>query len=179
MAEAANERKWFKGTAALELDRWYSRGDIEANLRLNREVLEGNMSFREIVEALAGDGKWNADEFAYPLSGGALQGAEFESVMRHGYLEAISLALAHTPPVPIKTFWMTGVSNPRFELHISDDADQVVVTLLVPDTPGGTDREGSPESWVITTNEKNDIEVTQTSGSPGDLQRPSARAAAR
>ena len=32
------ERRWFKGTAARELDRWYGDGDVGQNLRDARDV---------------------------------------------------------------------------------------------------------------------------------------------
>ncbi len=43
------ERKWFKGTAARELDAWYSVGDVEANLRDAQDLLESNRPFHDIV----------------------------------------------------------------------------------------------------------------------------------
>jgi len=166
------DRMWFKGLAALELDAWYRRGDVETNLRDALLLLREDESFETIVSQLNRAGRWNPD-FGYPISD-ALQGPEFESVMRQGYLEAIGLALLHRPPVPIKTFWMTGVENDRFEMHVCDEAEHVSVTLLVPEVEGGSRRPESPESWRITIDGEGAIEVTQTSGPP-DLEPPSSR----
>jgi hypothetical protein len=169
------DRKWFKGTAALELDAWYSSGeDVGANLTDARELLESDDSFAVIVEGLSArpgeylgaERRWNAELFPHPDNDYALQGREFESVARAGYLKAIALALGHDSPVPIKTFWMTGVGNDRFEMHITDEREHVSVTLLVPDVEGGADDRGSPEAWVVTIGDDDQVDVTQTSG-PG------------
>jgi hypothetical protein len=161
------ERKWFKGPAAQELDAWYSVGEVEANLREAQDLLESNRPFQDIVADLGGAGRWNAELFPHPYEDYALQGEEFESVARQGYLKAIALAQGHGPPVPIKTFWMTGVGNERFEMHVTDEREHVSVTLLVPgDVPGGSDEPGSPEAWVVTIGDGDQVDVTQTSG-PG------------
>ena len=160
------DRKWFKGTAAQELDAWYSVGDVEANLNDAQELLGSDRSFEQIVADLGAAGRWNAELFPHPYDDYALQGGEFESVARPGYLKAISLAQSHRPPVPIKTFWMTGVGNDRFEMHITDEREHVSVTLLVPRVPGGADDPGSPEAWVVTIGDDDQVAVTQTSG-PG------------
>ena len=105
------ERKWFKGPAALALDAWYSVGEVEANLRDAHDLLQSDRSFEDIVADLGAAGRWDAELFPHPDNDYALQGREFESVARQGYLKAIELALGHAPPVPIKTFWMTDVGN--------------------------------------------------------------------
>ena len=126
------ERKWFKGPAAQALDAWYSVGEVEANLRDAQDLLESNRPFHDIVADLGDAGRWNAELFPHPYDDYALQGEEFESVARAGYLKAIALAQGHGPPVPIKTFWMTDVGNERFEMHVTDEREHVSVTLLVP-----------------------------------------------
>jgi hypothetical protein len=161
------ERKWFKGPAAQELDAWYSVGDVDANLRDAHDLLQSDRSFEDIVADLGAAGRWNSELFPHPDNDYALQGREFESVARQGYLKAIELALGHAPAVPIKTFWMTGVGNERFEMHVTDEREHVSVTLLVPgDVPGGSDEPGSPEAWVVTIGDGDQVDVTQTSG-PG------------
>ena len=162
------ERKWFKGTAALELDAWYSRDDVGTNLIEARNLLRQDESFQAIVEQLNALDRWNPD-FAYPLHD-PLQGPEFETVTRQGFLEAIALARRHSPPVPIETFWMTGVGNDTSEMHITDEAEQVSVTLLIPDAEGGSEDEGSPESWVVSIDGDSQVDVRQTSGPPGQEQ---------
>ena len=168
------DRMWFKGLAVIELDAWYSSGDVGANLAYAQSLLEEDESFATIVDQLTAVDRWNP-EYGYPLHD-ALQGPEFESVMRRGYLEAIALALRHSPPVPITTFWMTGVGNDRFEMHVSDGADDVSVTLLVPDGEGGSHRPGDPEAWRVNIDADGNVEVTQTSG-PEEPECPSTRAA--
>ena len=161
------ERKWFKGPAAQALDAWYSVGEVEANLRDAQDLLESNRPFHDIVADLGDAGRWNAELFPHPYDDYALQGEEFESVARAGYLKAIALAQGHGPPVPIKTFWMTDVGNERFEMHVTDEREHVSVTLLVPgDVPGGSDEPDSPEAWVVTIGDGDQVDVTQTSG-PG------------
>jgi hypothetical protein len=166
------ERRWFKGQAALAIDDWYSSGDVRANLEEARGYLLSDQSFREIVAALR-TARRGRDEFVHPLGDSRLQGDDFERVTRQGYLEAIGLALLHNPPVPITTYWMTGAGNDTFEMHITDEAQHVAVTLFVPDVEGGTDRPGSPESWVV-----RDVEgraVTERTSGPLNRQPPSAR----
>jgi hypothetical protein len=159
------DRKWFKGPAALELDRWYRSENIETNLRDALTVLQSGDSFQTIVEQLQGRRRWSSNpDFRYPRHD-PLQGPEFEAITRQGYIEAIALALRHSPPVPIETFWMTGAGNERFEMHLTDGTDKVSVTVVVP-TPaeGGTDEEGSPEGWVVRFNDENLVDVLRTSG---------------
>ncbi len=85
-----------------------------------------------------------AELFPHPYDDYALQGEEFESVARAGYLKAIALAQGHAPPVPIKTFWMTDVGNERFEMHVTDEREHVSVTLLVPEDSRRFGRAGEP-----------------------------------
>ncbi len=168
------ERRWFKGSAAVALDAWYAAGDVRANLEYARDRLVNDPSFSDIVERLEADGR-DSDAFEYPLSG-ALRGTDFESVARQGYLEAIGLALDHSPPVPIATFWMTGAGNDEFEMHITDERQRVSVTLLVPEVEGGSTAPGSPESWVVSLGGARRGEARQTSG-PADRTQPSTRVA--
>lgn len=171
------ERKWFKGRAALAVDAWYSSDDVPGNLEYARDLLQQrDRSFVDIVGQLDADGR-KKDEFVYPLGGGSLQGDDFEKVTRQGYLEAIGLAFLHSPPVPIKTFWMTGAGNDEFEMHISDEPQHVSVTLLVPEVEGGSEYPGSPESWVVRIDAGGQVETKQTSGPPG-LEPPSTRGTA-
>ena len=157
------ERKWFKGPAALAVDDWYRTGEVEANLNEGRNYLESDRSFAVIVQDLnsAGHGR---TEFVHPYDGSSLEGSEFESVTRQGYLKAIELAFEHDPPVPIETFWMTGAGNDTFEMHITDGAEHVSLTLLVPDVPGGSDDPGSPEAWVVRIGGDGQTETIRTSG---------------
>jgi hypothetical protein len=179
---------WFKGRAAVALDAWYE-GDVEANLHRAREWLSDHeLSFADMAGRLnlvfAGKDICLADAdddhpeyaFDYPIPDGALQGDAFENVMRSGYLEAIGLALGHSPPVPIRTYWMTGVGNKRFEMHISDSAQHVAVTLFVPKVEGGSRHTHSPEGWKVVADRHGVATAVQTSGPPTDVQ-PSMRGA--
>jgi hypothetical protein len=167
------ERKWFKGPAAMAVDAWYSDGDVRANLVESRNYLESDRSFQAIVAALNATDR-GKPEFVHPYAGSYLQGPEFESITRQGYLEADALALAHSPPVPVETFWMTGAGNDGFEMHISDGAERVSVTLLVPMVEGGYYESGSPEGWVVRLDGDGQTETIQTSGPP-DSTPPSMR----
>jgi hypothetical protein len=186
------ERKWFKGKAAVALDAWYADDEkdenIEVNLRQAAEWLQSGRSFvdlaGEVNVRLAGrDGRYQAvpqaREFSIynPIPNGVLQGPSFEKVTRQGYLEAIGLALSHEPPVPIRTYWMTGIGNEEFEMHITDGAHAVSVTLLVPEVDGGTEEDDSPECWVVTL-EGDEAVPRQVSGRgfrDQELQQPSLR----
>jgi hypothetical protein len=159
------ERKWFKGPAAVAVDDWYSTGSVEENLENGRDYLESGQSFAEIVDDLNNAGLGRT-EFIHPYDGSSLQGPEFESVTRQGYLKAIELAFGHPDPVPIETFWMTGAGNDTFEMHITDGADRVSLTLLVPDVEGGSYERGSPEAWVVRIDGAGQTETVQTSGAP-------------
>ena len=153
---------WFKGNAASAVDDWYSEGDVQSNLEEARRLLDSSRSFARIVSDLSVAGH-TRDDFKYPLNG-ALRGPDFERVTRGGYLKAIDLASRDGRAVPIQTFWMTGAGNDQFEMHIADGAEQVSVTLLVPDVDGGSDY--GPESWLVRPVGEDDVETRQTSG-PG------------
>jgi hypothetical protein len=166
------ERKWFKGRAALALDEWFGGSEPEQHLTYARALLQQNLSFEATVQHLEDDGQ-TRPEFVHPAPNSVLRGERFEGVMRQGFLEAIGLALGHSPPAPIKTFWMTGAGNDDFEMHISDETEQVFVTLLVPEVEGGT--EHGPETWVVNFDETDQVQVRQTSG-PSIGEQPSTRA---
>ena len=168
------DRKWFKGRAALAVDEWYSAGDVQANLEEARRYLLSDQSFEEIVAALETEGR-RLPEFVHPLGRSRLQGPDFERITRQGYLEAIGLALLHRPPVPIRTYWMTGAGNDDFEMHITDEVETVSVTLCVPDVEGGTDE--GPESWVVRSDDHGRVATERTSG-PTNLRPPSRRSSA-
>lgn len=166
------DRKWYKTRANIAIDDWFRSGDVRENLLYARDRLINEPGFAELVNRLGAD-KRTKDEFRYPREG-ALRGHDFEKVTRQGYLEAIGLALSHTPAVPITTFWMTGAGNANFEMHITDEAEQVFVTMLVPEVEGGSTAEKSPESWVVTRGTAEQPMTKQTSG-PSGRRQPSRR----
>jgi hypothetical protein len=151
---------WFKGPAALALDAWYGDGDVEAHLNEAWNLLQSGQSFHQIVDNL---GRWDAQRFPHPSSG-HVQGAQFERVAGQGYLRAIALALRHSPAVPIKTYWMTGTGSSTFQMLIADEQDRVSVTVVVPDVEEGSEEPGSPEAWLVTVGDDDQVLVTQTSG---------------
>ena len=80
--------------------------------------------------------------------------ADADPILRHGFQEAVQVALGHEPPVPLATFWVTGAGD-EFEVLISDGDDRVTVFVVVPGTPGENDfHAGSMrarnKSWVVT-----------------------------
>ena len=154
----------FQGPAARAIDDWYAAGDVGANLADARNFLASGAPFEEIIRQLVA-ARRSRPEFQYPLT--AVQGTQFEAVARQAYLEAIGLALRHTPPVPIGTLWMTGAGNTQFEAHATDGLQQVSVTLVVPEVAGDSFTAGSPESWAVELDAAGALLVTQTSGPPG------------
>ena len=163
----------FQGPAARAVDNWFRTGNVQSNLTDARNYLAAGLPFNAIIGQLQAAGR-SRPEFVYPLGGGANQGPDFERVMRQGYLQAIGLAFGHSPPVPISHFWMTGAGNNKFEVHISDEAQQVSLTVLVPGVEGGSEDEGDPESWVVRIDDDDEVETRQTSGPPAQ-EPPSAR----
>ena len=78
------QRMWFKGKAALAVDRWYSSEDVQANLEYARSLLEQQtLSFVALVRQLGADDRTDP-EFVYPYGSGRLQGPDFERVTREG-----------------------------------------------------------------------------------------------
>ena len=105
MAEDAGvaSEAWYETNTVAAIDAFYRDGDVKANLESARRLLQSDASLQEIIEQLDDDRR--DAEFRHPVQGSPLRGPEFERVTKHGYLEAIALALAHDDPVPIKTFW--------------------------------------------------------------------------
>jgi hypothetical protein len=44
---------------------------------------------------------------------------------------------------------MTGAGNDTFEMHVTDGAERVSITLLVPVVDDGSEDTGSPDGWVV------------------------------
>jgi hypothetical protein len=180
------DRMWFKGRAAVALDAWYASAAEERLRDAQAWLSDPDLSFADMTGRLnlAFEGKdirlSDADTdhpeyaFDYPIPDGALQGDDFEGVVRQGYLEAIGLALEHDPPVPILTSWMNGAGNSTYEMHITDGANNVSVTLFIPEVEGGSTHAQSPEGWKIVGDGNGGAETVQTSGPDASAQ-PSLR----
>lgn len=55
---------------------------------------------------------------------------EKQDIVRGGFIQALTVALGHNPPVPIQCYWVVGVEE--FEMIVSDCKNQVNVFLLTP-----------------------------------------------
>jgi len=121
----------FKGPASRALDAWYSTGDVTANLTEARRLLQSGLSFTDIIEDLRGQGR-TRPEFVYPAGLAVLRRPDFEPAARDSYLDAIKLALDHSPAVPIRTTWETGAGNTEFEFALTDGGDHIEVTVRLP-----------------------------------------------
>ena len=119
----------FKGPALEDLDNWYTQDPpgVAANLDEARRLLNSPRDFTAIIAALT-HGK---PKFVFPKHP-QLRGNDFQSKLKQGYLDAIERALHHSPPVPIKTWWETRDDIGAFDIGITDHADSVEVTILVP-----------------------------------------------
>src|SRR5262245_30524640 len=109
----------YEGKIVQAIDDFYSSGDVQANLEYARDLLQQEASFVAVVARLNRERR-GKPEFVHPVKGSPLQGRGFESVLREGYLEAIEVALGHTPPLPIKTLWQTQQEG-DFGTRIADD----------------------------------------------------------
>lgn len=161
------DEAWYETNTVAAIDAFYSEGEVEANLQLAQRLLSSNSDLGQVISGLPSAKRSNQFVFprTYPGGDSPLQGDQFVNITRRGYLGAISLALQHKPPVPIKTFWKTWGGD-HFEMLVADGAQQVSVTLRIPRRRFGGWELGDPSargSWVVT-----EEAVTQTSG-PRDL----------
>ena len=62
--------------------------------------------------------------------------------------EAIALAGAHSPEVPIETFWVRGAGD-DFEVHIHDGVDRVTLFWMVPVERDYGSTRAETSSWVV------------------------------
>jgi hypothetical protein len=70
--------------------------------------------------------------------GGPLAGKDVDRVMRHAYRQAIRLASAADQPLPIETFWVTGMGD-DFEMQICEGPRKVTVFVFIPGTDGSSE----------------------------------------
>ena len=78
--------------------------------------------------------------------------AEKQEIVRGGFIQALKVALGHTPPVSIQCYWVCCVDH--FEIIVADCPDQVNVFLLTPAPakPLSPPANGSVEDmWVVAT----------------------------
>jgi hypothetical protein len=121
----------FRGRASRALDDWYSTGDVTNNLTEARRLLQSGRSFTQIINDLRVR-RHTRPEFVYPAGLAVLRRPEFEPAARDSYLDAIKLALDHSPAVPIRTTWETGAGNTEFEFALTDGGDHIEVTVRLP-----------------------------------------------
>jgi hypothetical protein len=163
----ANTIRIYKSKQAEELDEHLSgnaeqlRAVYEAALR-RYEQYESQPLSAMVTELAPQDSvPWNpptAEHFATNWSSEAEGPANADDVLRHGYREAVQLALSHEPPVPLETFWVSGAGD-EFEVHISDGREHVTLFMVVPGVagdervPAGSSRAWA-KSWVVTAGER-------------------------
>jgi hypothetical protein len=101
-----------------------TRGDSMVALGLAKQILKPGQEGHVNDEIFGDAGNANA---WWPNE------AEKEKIVRGGFIRALTVALGHSPPVPIECYWVAGA--PHFEIIVSDCVGQVNVFLLTPE-PG-------------------------------------------
>jgi hypothetical protein len=131
------KREVYKSRAVEALDDFFSAGDdpsaLSNNYEYARQLLESDEGLAAIASRfqeqkrvrLPGDSQHFAEVW--------LDDPDVEPLMRQRYLEAIDLASREEPygPRPIVTFWVTGTVD-KFDMKVSDGADQVTVHVFIP-----------------------------------------------
>jgi hypothetical protein len=167
-------RAVYKSTFAELLDDFYSgtADDVRASLEYALHLLESDD--RPLTDVAA---QWSTDQGtlppeapdelqAYWLSESSqLAGKDADRILRHGYLDAIRLALDSEPPLPIETFWITGAGE-ELELHVCEGKRQVTVFIFIPlEREYGSTRARS-RSFAIRTGGLRDAGETISPGAP-------------
>lgn len=76
-------------------------------------------------------------------------------IVRAGYIRAYELALESSPPRPIATFWVRGLST--FECIVSDSQTQIELFLVTPDPPVKMPPAHRDESlWLVASRDRID-----------------------
>jgi hypothetical protein len=157
----------YKSTAAEFIDDFFS-GD-GATLRENLEYAlrlldQDDTPLSAIIDQFSEDRQGPNYEKTPPKW---LQGADVDRVMKHGYKEAIRLALSHDDPVPIETLWITGAAR-DFEMHICDGKRLVTVLLSIPVVKEYGSKRASARSVVFGVGDRQGLapEAVDNEGAP-------------
>jgi len=95
--------------------------------------------------------KWLAED-------GPLGEHEVDRVIRLANREAIAIADAHQPKVPIETFWVRGAGE-DFEVHVHDGVERVTVFWFVPLERDYGSTKTQTSSWVIRVGNLDDVDA--------------------
>jgi hypothetical protein len=136
-------RTVFKSLPVDRLNQFFSAPGPELRRRyeLALEHIDSGRSLSGITEMMSGGGErglssLSADDVAHFRQDwlgdtGWTQGVDVEGIMRYGYREAITLAMAGKSPLPIETLWVTGTGG-VFEIYVNEGDRQVTVLVFVP-----------------------------------------------
>jgi hypothetical protein len=154
-----SERAVYKSTAAEFLDEMFSgtaeelRTAYNDSLALLEQTAGGSLS--EAAAELADDGVLpdgigDVDTFFADWldEDGQMAGQHAGLLMRHGYEQAIRLALRDGDPVPIETLWVTGAGD-EFEIHICEGKERVTVVMFIPLVRLYGSERAFTRSWVV------------------------------
>ncbi len=137
----------YKSSAVEALDEFFS-GDadkLRAAFDYSVDILdrfEGQPLSQTTAEIERGDAGPSiadaADHFHDHWLGGPLAGKDVDRVMRHAYRQAIRFASDADQPLPIETFWVTGIGD-DFEMQICEGPRKVTVFVFIPGTDGSSE----------------------------------------
>lgn len=102
--------------------------------------------------------RWLADD-------SPLGGHEVGRVIRAAYREAVAMARRDGGPVPIETFWATGVS-PEFEIHVCEGRGHVLVLWYLPLHRRYGSRRAASRSVVVRAHDTSEHEVVEEGDTP-------------
>ncbi len=168
-------RSVYKSAAIEALDEFYSGSPEELEQAFDDALalMEDDVPLWEVTQrhveagegpALAADDvsafrdQWLADD-------SPLAGHEVGRVIRAAYREAIAMARRDDGPVPIETFWATGVS-PEFEIHVCEGRGHVLVLWYLPLYRRYGSLRASSRSLVVRANDTSEYEVVEEGDTP-------------
>lgn len=118
------------------------------------ELYDRYPDVKEMVDDLASTPglPWNGDTATEFGSDKWATGRKNE-LLKQAYKDAFQLALAHDPPVPVETFWVTGAGD-DFELVVSDGFDRVTVFMILEADGHTGSLRADNKAWVFTAGER-------------------------
>lgn len=157
----AQHRVIYKSTSVEFLDDFYRR-DVEGSVGFAQDLLSdpdaGAMGIAESWASNAGfdGGELQGFQTRWLDEDSALSAHDVDRVLRAGHREAVTLAAAHDPVVPVETFWVRGAGD-DFEVHIHDGVDRVTVFMFLPVVRRYGSWEAGTRSYVVRVGDLDDV----------------------